>query len=467
MRFSKSVAACAVTLTTFAVAAAVGAGPVLAGVANPPPAPPLTFPTIQLDTEPSGVAVDPTTHMVYVANPQNDGNGLVSVIDAADDFSPPVLLEQLPVPGDPTAIGVDTSTHIVYAAGNNGLTMINGATIPPTVGSTIPLGGDQDLPGQVAVDSATHTVYVTEFGANDVKVVNTAVNPPTVTTIGYPEIVDTPLGVAVDPTTHLAYVTEINDDLLAVIDGADNPPQVVHTIHLGDPATINNGGADPDAVGVDPTTHTVYVSNGNGTAQIINGYEITGGPHSRTAYPDGVAVDPTTHTAYVTDGAANTLSVVSDTKNPPAVTATLPLGDFPLGIGIDPSTHTVFIANHSRHHHLRRRPAHDHRHTAGQLLAGGHTRAAVHDDRACLRRRRHLQLDGGQPTRRSFHQPHHRHHQRLPRRSWHIPSDRQCHGPSGRGEQYLLPCDSQPTQGDPLRARQMHMTGCRQMHMTG
>ncbi len=265
MRFPKSLAACAIALATFAVATAVGAGPVLAGVANPPPAPPLTFPTIQLDTEPSGVAVDPTTHMVYVANPQNDGNGLVSVIDAADDFSPPVLLEQLRLPGDPTAIGVDTSTHIVYAAGNNGLTMINAATIPPTVGSVIPLGGDQNLPGQVAVDSATHTVYVTEFGANDVKVVDTAVNPPTVTTIGYPEIVDTPLGVAVDPTTNLAYVTEINDDLLAVIDGADNPPRVVHTIHLGDPATINNGGADPDAVGVDPTTHTLYVSNGNGT----------------------------------------------------------------------------------------------------------------------------------------------------------------------------------------------------------
>ena len=346
MRFPKSLAACAIALATFAVATAVGAGPVLAGVANPPPAPPLTFPTIQLDTEPSGVAVDPTTHMVYVANPQNDGNGLVSVIDAADDFSPPVLLEQLRLPGDPTAIGVDTSTHIVYAAGNNGLTMINAATIPPTVGSTIPLGGDQDLPGQVAVDSATHTVYVTEFGANDVKVVDTAVNPPTVTTIGYPEIVDTPLGVAVDPTTHLAYVTEINDDLLAVIDGADNPPRVVHTIHLGDPATINNGGADPDAVGVDPTTHTLYVSNGNGTAQIINGYEITAGL-TLGSYPDGVAVDPTTHTAYIADGAANTLSVVSDTKSPPAVTATLPLGDFPLGLGIDPSTRTVFIANHS------------------------------------------------------------------------------------------------------------------------
>jgi DNA-binding beta-propeller fold protein YncE len=181
MRFPKSLAACAIALATFAEATAVGAGPALAGVANPPAAPPLTFPTVQLDTEPSGVAVDPTTHMVYVANPQNDGNGLVSVIDAADDFSPPVLLEQLRVPGDPTAIGVDTSTHIVYAAGNNGLTMINAATIPPTVGSIIQLGGDQNLAGQVAVDSATHTVYVTEFGANDVKVVDTAVNPPTVT----------------------------------------------------------------------------------------------------------------------------------------------------------------------------------------------------------------------------------------------------------------------------------------------
>ncbi len=348
MRLFKSVAACAVTLTTFALAAIVSAGPAVAGVANPPPAPPLTFPTIQLNTEPSGVAVDPSTHMVYVANPQSDGNGLVSVIDAADHYSPPVLLEQLPVPGDPTAIGVDASTHVVYVADDNGLTMVNGATTPPTVGSTIPLGND--LPGQVAVDPTTHTVYVTEFGANDVKVVNTAVNPPTVTTIGYPEIVDTPLGVAVDPTTHLAYVTEINDDLLAVIDGADNPPQVVHTIHLGDPATFNNGGADPDAVGVDPTTHTVYVANGNGTVQVINGYEITAGLRLGSypgSYPDGIAVDPTSHTAYVTDGVADTVSVVSGTQNPPAVTGALPVGDFPLGIGIDPSTHTVFVANHS------------------------------------------------------------------------------------------------------------------------
>ena len=344
MRFSAFIAACAVTLTTLAVAAAVGAGPASARPTNPAPAPPMTFPTIQLNTTPAGVAVDPTTHMVYVANPENDNGGLVSVIDAADSFSPPVLLEQLPVAGDPTAIGVDTSTHMVYAASENGLTMIDGATTPPTVGAIIPLGG---VPGQVAVDSATHTVYVTEFSADDVKVINAAVNPPAVTTLAYPEIVDTPLGVAVDPTTHLAYVTEINDDLLAVIDGADNPPQVIHTVHLGDPATLNNGGADPDAVGVDPTTHTVYVANGNGTVQTLNGYEITGGLKLGTypySYPDGVAVDPSTHLAYVTDGIADTVSLVK-AGSPPTVTATLPVGDFPLGIGVDPTTHTAFVSN--------------------------------------------------------------------------------------------------------------------------
>jgi hypothetical protein len=99
MRFSRSVAAGAVTLTTFAVATTVGAGPTVAGPANPPPAPPLTFPAIELNTEPPGVAVDPTTHMVYVSDPQSDANGLVSVIDAADNLGPPVLLEQLAVPG--------------------------------------------------------------------------------------------------------------------------------------------------------------------------------------------------------------------------------------------------------------------------------------------------------------------------------------------------------------------------------
>ena len=39
MRFPRSVAAGAVTLTTFVVATTVGAGPGVAGPANPPPAP--------------------------------------------------------------------------------------------------------------------------------------------------------------------------------------------------------------------------------------------------------------------------------------------------------------------------------------------------------------------------------------------------------------------------------------------
>jgi DNA-binding beta-propeller fold protein YncE len=98
------------------------------------------------------------------------------------------------------------------------------------------------------------------------------------------------------------------------------------------------------------TAQFAGLANGSGTVQVINGYEITGGLRLGSypgSYPDGVAVDPTTHTVYATDGVGGTVALISGAKSPPAVTATLPVGEFPLGIGIDPSTHTVFIANHS------------------------------------------------------------------------------------------------------------------------
>jgi hypothetical protein len=76
MRPSASLATWAVTLTTLAVAAAVGAG---RRQPNPPTRPPpMTFPHPAEHHPPAGVAIDPTTHMAYAANPENDHSGLVS-----------------------------------------------------------------------------------------------------------------------------------------------------------------------------------------------------------------------------------------------------------------------------------------------------------------------------------------------------------------------------------------------------
>ena len=343
MRLSKSIGACLAAMTTLGLAAAISTGSASALPPTPPGASPPAFPTVELNAEPVGVAVDPGNHLAYVTNPLGDGDGEVSVIDAATlgppgsltaPSAPPVLLEQLAVGGNPRYVGVDTSTHIAYVSDDNGLTPINGATDPPTLGATIPAALVQ--PGPVAVDSTTHTVHVVDANSPDIKVVDAAANSPTATTL---ETAETPTGIAVDPTTHLVYVTEQADDLLQVIAGADNPPQVIHTIHLGDPAYGTNPGAQPDAVAVDPITHTIYVTNYNpGTVQVINGYEITAGIKA-PSYPfnalTAVAVDPTAHTAYLANGTDTTVSVVG----PPSIITPSPAGSLPEGpLGLAYST---------------------------------------------------------------------------------------------------------------------------------
>ena len=89
---------------------------------------------------------------------------------------------------------------------------------------------------------------------------------------------------------------------MKVIDAATGA--VTRTIPVGDA---------PDAVAVDPATHTVYVTNhGDGTVSVIDAAtgKVTG-TIPVGSLPNAVAVDPGTHTAYVTNYGDNTLSVIS------------------------------------------------------------------------------------------------------------------------------------------------------------
>jgi YVTN family beta-propeller protein len=59
------------------------------------------------------VAVDPSTHTVYVAN---YGDGTVSAIDESGDASTGTVTATVPVGSNPVALAVDPSTHDVYVA---------------------------------------------------------------------------------------------------------------------------------------------------------------------------------------------------------------------------------------------------------------------------------------------------------------------------------------------------------------
>jgi DNA-binding beta-propeller fold protein YncE len=133
-------------------------------------------------------------------------------------------------------------------------------------------------------------------------------------------------------------------------------------------APVGNG---PSIDALDPTTHTLYVTNGEN----VNGPNATGntvsaidtrhcqaqdvsrckGPWPTIAVgnlPSGIAIDEQTHTVYVSNDGDNTVSVFSgatcnatDTAGCGQTPATVPVGKGPLTLFDDPANHTVYVTN--------------------------------------------------------------------------------------------------------------------------
>ena len=165
----------------------------------------------------SGVAVDPSTHTVYVTD-RDDGT--VSVIDGATR----TVTATVPVGKDPIDLAVDPSTHTVYIAHifDNTVSVIDGAT--RTVTATVPVG---NLPVDLAVNASTHTVYVANGNDNTVSVIDGATRTVTATVPVGKSLVD----LAVDPSTHTVYIANGNENTVSVIDGATRT--VTATVPVG------------------------------------------------------------------------------------------------------------------------------------------------------------------------------------------------------------------------------------------
>ena len=128
------------------------------------------------------------------------------------------------------------------------------------------------------------------------------------------------------------------------------------------PSTVTVGAA-PSALAVDPSTDTVYVTNGNDTVAVIDGAtcnaEVSSGcgqtPPEVTVGngPSSVTIDPANHTAYVTDAGSNEVSMIDTLScrashlsgctalGPPTVA----VGVGPADTAVDELTHTVYVTN--------------------------------------------------------------------------------------------------------------------------
>jgi len=296
-------------------------------------------PTVSVGAFPQGIAVDPNTHTVYVADFGSGPTGSVSVFDArtcnATTTSSCETVQSLPVPGgNALGVAVDAATNTVYvttssASGPNTVSVFNGATCDATQSS-----GCTQVPSSVtaglgasalAVDTFTDTVYVANFASfagNTVSVI--------------------------DGTTCNATNTT----------GCTNAPQTI---------TVGPAFTSPDGVVVDQVTDTIYIADlqngeGSGTVSVINGAtcdaRVSFGcgqtPQSVTVGfgPAGIAFDYLNRSVVVANIEDTSVSVI-DAATCNAIIRfgcaraqpKVAVGRAPFAVAIDPTVGTIYTSN--------------------------------------------------------------------------------------------------------------------------
>jgi len=237
--------------------------------------------SVRVGLDPQFLAVDERTHTVYVAN---SGSNTVSVLDGRACCAR--VRATVPVGPNPFTIAINERTSSVYVTdlGAHTVSVLDGRTcnardvsgcrrrpVALNVGET---------PGGIAVDSRTNTVYVTGEATSDVSVIDGRSCNARVTSGCRRRPVHVlagagARGIAVDEATHTVYVANTAADTVSVIDGATCNASV----HTGcrQHAPQAPVGLSPRRVAVDEVTSTVYVTNaGSNTVTILDGRTCNG-----------------------------------------------------------------------------------------------------------------------------------------------------------------------------------------------
>jgi DNA-binding beta-propeller fold protein YncE len=187
------------------------------------------------------------------------------------------LVGSAPTGVGPAELAVDPATHTVYVTngyndnapnpGGNTLSVIDTRQCQAQDLSrcrgpwpTITVGDD---PSSIAVDVASDTVYVTNNGDNTVSVFNGATcNALNTSGCGQkPATVPVgsqPIGLAIDDANHTVYVPDSGDTSVSMIDSATCNASHLAGCPSTQPPTVNVGSQPFDAV-VDQSRHTVYI----------------------------------------------------------------------------------------------------------------------------------------------------------------------------------------------------------------
>src|SRR5664280_1042977 len=317
---------------------------------------------------PIGVAVDPVTNKIYVANDcGNDSScasdGTVTVIDGVSN----TVIGTVTVGSGSYAVAVNSVTNMIYVTNYCGndvtcrtysgtVTVIDGATLTT---ATVNVGAN---PFAAVVNSVTNKIYVPNGCGSDptcaypyspgtVTVIDGATNNTVSVNVGvYPTALD------VNSATNKIYVANNcgNDPncgstaTMTVIDGTS----LVTT-------DVAIGGYSPSSIAVNSSTNKIYVPSNcygdtschnapNGTVSVIDG-----GILAYTSVPSGLdsysmAVNSVTNKAYVANSCIScqsldgTVTVIDDAT---VAFTNIGVGSHPYGLALNSVTNRIYVPN--------------------------------------------------------------------------------------------------------------------------
>ena len=264
---------------------------------------------IKVGGGPTAIAANSSTDRVYVANARS---GTVSVINALTNTK----ITDIKVGSYPLGISVSGDRVYVANAFSGTVSVIN--ALSNTKITDIKVGGSPRAVGYIPY----HGLYVADNFDDIVQVLYLGVGTTIKNiTVGFgPQA----MGVIGDRV----YVANELNDTVSVIDGDTNT--VFSTIKVG---------SSPNAIGVNPSTNTIYVANSDSnTISVINALSNIGkkkviynsgsniivinATTNKTdkdikvgSSPNAIGVNPSTNTIYVANSDSNTISVIDGNAN--------------------------------------------------------------------------------------------------------------------------------------------------------
>jgi len=340
----------------------------------------LTGRRIPVGRGPRGIAVDPVSDVIYVANSDDDTVTLIK--GGRTGGGPGAVLGHVPVKDGPYAIAVAGFSGHVYVSCRRGdsVTVLDGSAARSGSARTLALLRVGSRPGGLAYDTNRERVYVANSGSDDVSVID----DPTLTVVGPPIAVQSqPHAVAIDPRSNIAYVANNGDSSISLLDTvARQPAEAV----IGNASSMSAPGMA--ALAVSAKTGLVYSADGNANTltrlvrTVVNNFPSAGSLSLRQVAvdaglrrtfvavqsdghiavltsrdgrllhdvpapsPNALAVNSPAHRLFATASGASMFLTIDTVDTSTGAAAVLSIASLGLsdGVAANPDTNTVYLA---------------------------------------------------------------------------------------------------------------------------